>query len=130
MQGSHSSRSYGPEQFARRHGLKLDCVEADMQDLSALPQGSFDLVYQPVSSLYVPDIRQCYREVAGVAKPGGLFFSEHWNPVQMQLAEDQRWIPRITPRRDTEQLTWATSSRYPRSWANSWPRNSSKNHPR
>jgi SAM-dependent methyltransferase len=76
---------------ARRHGLKLDCVEADMQDLSALPPGSFDLVYQPVSSLYVPDIRQCYREVAAVTKPGGLFFSEHWNPVQMQLAEDQRW---------------------------------------
>jgi len=62
-----------------------------MQDLSALPQGSFDLVYQPVSSLYVPDIRRCYREVAGVTKPGGLFFSEHWNPVQMQLAEDRRW---------------------------------------
>src|SRR5689334_1410195 len=72
---------------ARRHGLTLDCVEADMQDLSALPQGSFDLVYQPVSSLYVADIRQCYRQVAAVTRPGGLFFSEHWNPVQMQLAE-------------------------------------------
>lgn len=97
VRGSHSSRAYGPEQFAharqlldpagwfpwrslrtvlclaggggqqgplfaslgyevtvvdlspeqleqdrataRRHGLTLDCVEADMQDLSALPQG-------------------------------------------------------------------------------------------
>ncbi len=76
---------------ARRHGLTLHCVEADMQDLSALAPGSFDLVYQPVSSLYVPDIRRCYRQVAAVAKPGGLFFSEHWNPVQMQLAEDRRW---------------------------------------
>jgi SAM-dependent methyltransferase len=86
-----------PEQLARdrataeRYGLELDCVEADMQDLSALAGRSYDLVFQAVSSLYVPDIRQCYQQVAAVAKPGGLYFSEHWNPVQMQLSEDRRW---------------------------------------
>lgn len=86
-----------PEQLAAdratagRYGLRLDCIEADMQDLSALAGRSFDLVYQAVSSLYVPDIRQCYQQVAAVAKPGGLYFSEHWNPVQMQLSEDRRW---------------------------------------
>jgi len=86
-----------PEQLAQdrataeRHSLRLDCVEADMQDLSVLHGRTFDLVYQAVSSLYVPDIRQCYQQVAAVTKPGGWYFSEHWNPVQMQLAEDQRW---------------------------------------
>jgi SAM-dependent methyltransferase len=76
---------------ARRYALPLQCIEADMQDLSAMNGRCFDLIYQPVSSLYVPDIRQCYRQVAAVAKPGGLYFSEHWNPVQMQLADDQLW---------------------------------------
>jgi SAM-dependent methyltransferase len=86
-----------PEQLAKDHAtarqysLNLECVEADMQDLSALSGRSFDLVYQPISSLYVPDIRQCYRQVATVTRPGGLYFSEHWNPVQMQVADDPRW---------------------------------------
>lgn len=76
---------------AERYGLALECVETDLQDLSALAAEPFDLVFQPVSSLYVPDIRRCYQQVATVTKPGGLYFSEHWNPVQMQLAEDGRW---------------------------------------
>lgn len=86
-----------PEQLAldrttaERYSLKLETIEADMQDLSALGARSFDLVYEPVASLYVPDIRQSYQQVATVTAPGGLFFSEHWNPVQMQLAEDERW---------------------------------------
>ena len=43
-----------------------------MQDLSVLGGRAFDLVYQAVSSLYVPDIRQCYQQVVAVTKPGGL----------------------------------------------------------
>jgi SAM-dependent methyltransferase len=76
---------------AERYGFAIDCVEADLADLSALTGDPFDLVYQPVSSLYVPDVRRCYEQVATVTKPGGLFFSEHWNPVQMQLDEDRPW---------------------------------------
>jgi len=76
---------------AERYGLHLDTVEADMQDLSPLAGRTFDLVYQAVSSLYVPDIRQCYQQVAAVTRRGGWYFSEHWNPVQMQLDEGRRW---------------------------------------
>src|SRR5579875_1156533 len=71
-----------PEQLAtdraaaRRYGLDLTCVEADMLDLSPLRGQTWDLVFQPVSSLYVPDVRQCYRQVAAVTRPGGLYFSE------------------------------------------------------
>jgi SAM-dependent methyltransferase len=76
---------------AERYALRMEIIEADMQDLSALSGRSFDLVYQPAASLYVPDIRQSYQQVATVCEPGGLYFSEHLNPVQMQLAEDERW---------------------------------------
>jgi SAM-dependent methyltransferase len=77
---------------ARRYNLRLECVEADLQSLSAVLRGRhFDLVYQPVSSLYVPDIRTSYEQVAALTTPGALFYSEHWNPVQMQLAVDERW---------------------------------------
>lgn len=76
---------------AEEHGLSLSCVQGDMLDLSALRPQQFDLVYQPVSSLYVPDVRRCYREVARVLRPGGSYFVEHWNPVQMQLSETCLW---------------------------------------
>jgi SAM-dependent methyltransferase len=94
---------------AGRYGLRLECVEADMQDLAVLRGRSFDLVYLPVASLYVPDIERCYQEVAAVTKPGGLFFSEHWNPVQMQLAGDPRWdgrAYRISERQGTGPHPW------------------------
>jgi SAM-dependent methyltransferase len=98
---------------ARRHGLNLECVEADMQNLSPLHGRTFDLVYLPVASLYVPDIERAYEEVAAVTSPGGLFFSEHWNPVQMQLAEDRRWdgrAYRISERQGTGPHPWPPGS--------------------
>jgi len=90
--------------------------------------GSFDLVYQPVSSLYVPDIRQCYRQVAAVTRPGGLFFSEHWNPVQMQLAEGRSASRRAGPPRRQgsgrarSTRTWPAPAAHPRSGCRGSPR--------
>lgn len=50
---------------------------------------SYDLVYQPVSTDYVPDVNAVYREVARVLRPGGQYLVTHWNPVYWQL--DERW---------------------------------------
>ena len=79
------------QEVAGRHGLRICCVQADMLDLSGLPPEAFDLVYQPISSLYVPDVVRCYREVARVLRGGGLYHAEHWNPVQMQVAQSRPW---------------------------------------
>jgi len=109
-----------PEQLAtdrktaRRHGLKLRCVQGDMTDLSHFHGAGFDLVYQPISSLYVPDIRRVYHEVFRVLRPGGYYWVEHWNPMQMQLAESTPWdgeAYRVKYRQDTGQpLAWEHSS--------------------
>ena len=76
---------------AQRYGLSIECIEGDMMDLSALYGRDFDLVYQPISSLYVPDIRRVYHEVFKVLRPGGYYWVEHWNPMQMQLSETMPW---------------------------------------
>jgi SAM-dependent methyltransferase len=95
---------------ARRHGLTINCIQGDMMDLSALHGSNFDLVYQPISSLYVPDIRPVYREVLKVLRPRGYYWVEHWNPAQMQVAESNRWDGegyRIVHRQGTGQpLAW------------------------
>lgn len=57
-----------------------------MDDLSALAAGSFDIVIQPVSTCYVPDVVRVYRQVARVLVPGGLYISQHKQPASLQAA--------------------------------------------
>jgi SAM-dependent methyltransferase len=71
-------------QVAAERGLDLRTVQASMDDLSALGAAGFDLVIQPVSSCYVPDIAAVYREVARVTVPGGLYISQHKQPASLQ----------------------------------------------
>ena len=65
--------------------LKLTTVEASMDDLSMLAEASFDIVIHPVSTCYVPDIGSVYREVARVLVGGGVYVSQHKQPVSLQV---------------------------------------------
>jgi SAM-dependent methyltransferase len=71
-------------QLADEHRLDVRAVEASMDDLSMLAGASFDIVIQPVSTCYVPDVSAVYREVARVAAPGGLYISQHKQPAALQ----------------------------------------------
>lgn len=42
---------------AKRDGLQLVTVEGDMRDLSMFEDEKFDIIFHPISNLYVPDIR-------------------------------------------------------------------------
>ena len=101
---------------ARRHGLEIEFIEADMLDLSSLQGRCFDLVYQPVSACYVPDVRRLYRQVARVLRPGGYYRVEHWNPYQMQLDPAAPWDGQgyrlVEPQgtREPVPLTWLLRS--------------------
>ena len=69
---------------AKERGLALSTVEASMDDLSMLPPGAFEIVIQPVSTCYAPDVAAVYREVARVTAPGGLYISQHKQPASLQ----------------------------------------------
>tara|TARA_R110002111_G_scaffold256979_2_gene324614 strand:+ start:103644 stop:104441 length:798 start_codon:yes stop_codon:yes gene_type:complete len=73
------------EQEARRRGLQVRILETSMDDLSALHEAQFDIVHQPVSTCYVPDVEAVYREVARVMRPGGLYISQHKTPTSLQI---------------------------------------------
>ncbi|HEX8604564.1 MAG TPA: class I SAM-dependent methyltransferase [Pseudoduganella sp.] len=66
---------------AARDGLALDVVQGDMRDLSVFADASFDLVFHPISNLYVPDIRPVWRECFRVLRSGGRLLSSFYNPV-------------------------------------------------
>jgi SAM-dependent methyltransferase len=78
-------------QCAQTHGLSLETRQLDMLDLHPLHGRDFDLVYQPVSANYVPEVRRLYAEVARVLKPGGRYLVEHWNQVYIQMPESGEW---------------------------------------
>jgi SAM-dependent methyltransferase len=75
-------------QVAAERGLDIRTVEASMDDLSALAPGGFDIVVQPVSTCYVPDVAAVYRQVARVIVAGGLYISQHKQPASLQASRD------------------------------------------
>ena len=75
---------------ARLYGYQVRTIQGDMRDLSILPDAHFDCVYQPISTLFVPDLRQVYAGVARVLKPGGLYFADYAPPLTY-LARNQGW---------------------------------------
>ena len=71
-------------QVATARGLQLRTVESSMDDLSMFPSGDFDVVIQPVSTCYVPDVRAVYRAVARVTAAGGAVHQPHKQPTSLQ----------------------------------------------
>jgi SAM-dependent methyltransferase len=65
---------------AQRDGLRLETVEGDMRDLSRFAAASFDLVFHPVSNLFVPAVRPVWAEAARVLRPGGVLLAGFMNP--------------------------------------------------
>jgi SAM-dependent methyltransferase len=72
---------------ARRRGLTVRTIESSMDKLSMLADQRFDIVHQPVSTCYVPDIAAVYGEVARVLRDGGLYISQHKQPTSLQIVE-------------------------------------------
>lgn len=66
---------------AEREALPLRTVEGDAADLSMFPASSFDLVFNPVSTVFMADVRAVWRECARVLRPGGILMTGSMNPV-------------------------------------------------
>ena len=66
---------------ADRDGLTLETIEGDAADLSTLEAGSFDLVFNPCSTVFMADVRAVWRECARVLRPGGILMTGSMNPV-------------------------------------------------
>lgn len=65
---------------AERDGLALRTVRGDMADLRGFDAGSFDLVFHPVSNVFVADVLPVWRECHRVLRPGGRLLAGFMNP--------------------------------------------------
>lgn len=60
---------------AEREGYAIRIVRADMTKPLPLEDGSFDLIFHPVSNCYIRDVLPLWRECARVLRPGGLLMA-------------------------------------------------------
>jgi SAM-dependent methyltransferase len=94
---------------ARRDGLRLVTVEGDMRDLSSFEDGSFDLVFHPVSNCFCPEVRPVWREAFRVLRPGGVLLAGFNNPAiylfDDPLAVQGEFVVRYHLPFDARQLT-------------------------
>lgn len=66
---------------AERDQLAIITVHGDMADLTQFPDGRFDLIFHPVSNVFVPDVRPVWRESYRVLRPGGTLLAGFTNPI-------------------------------------------------
>lgn len=71
-------------EMAKARGLVVRTVQATMEDLDVLRGERFQAVIQPVSTCYVPDVKVVFAQIADVLEPGGLYVSQHKQPVSLQ----------------------------------------------
>ena len=68
-------------EIAARENLAIRIEHGNMCDLSRFEDGSFELVLNPPSLFYVPDVMPVFREVYRVLKTGGSFIMISTNPI-------------------------------------------------
>ncbi len=78
-------------EVAAREQLDLTTVQGNMADLSAFPDGSFDLIFHPVSNCYAPAVRPVWRECARVLRSGGTLLAGFNNSVVYIFDEEALW---------------------------------------
>jgi len=78
-------------EVAARERLDITTVQGDMADLSAFCDGSFDLIFHPVSNCYAPAVRPVWRECARVLRSGGILLAGFNNPVTYIFDQEALW---------------------------------------
>ena len=66
---------------AEREALSLRTVEGDAADLSLFNDACFDLVFNPCSTVFMPDVHAVWRECSRILRPGGILMTGSMNPV-------------------------------------------------
>ncbi len=66
---------------AIRDDLQLDIVQGDMRSLHMFADETFDLIFHPISNLYIPDVNPVWQECYRVLKSNGKLLASFYNPI-------------------------------------------------
>ena len=68
-------------EIAERENLSIEIVKGNMCDLSVFEDGCFDMIINPPSLMYVPDLSVVFKECYRVTAVGGTFILMAPNPI-------------------------------------------------
>jgi SAM-dependent methyltransferase len=116
-------------EVAAREGLDLCTIEGDMRDLSMVADASFDLIFHPVSNVFIPDVLPVWKEAYRVLRPGGALLAGFCNPVMyifdfIKLDQGEMVVQHSLPYSDLEDMDeelreeWMTHN-HPLEWSHS-----------
>jgi len=74
-------------EVAAHYQIPIQTLQGDMRDLSSLPAQGFDIVWQPYSLNFVPNVHLVFQEVARVLQYNGLYHFNCANPFVSGLTE-------------------------------------------
>ena len=72
---------YSPKQLesertvAEREGYRIEIIRADMTKRLPFEDGTFDLIFHPVSNCYVEEVKPIWKECYRILKKGGILLS-------------------------------------------------------
>ena len=72
-------------EVAKREGLEINLVQGDMADLNQFEDGSVDVVFNPCSNCFAPDLAPVWRECFRVLRPGGVLMTGICNPIMFSF---------------------------------------------
>ncbi len=82
---------------AAREGYAIRIVHADMTKPLPFEDGSFDLIFHPVSNCYVREVEPVFRECFRVLKTGGVLLCGLGNEVNYLVDENETVISNAMP---------------------------------
>lgn len=90
----NSPRQLEQDRFvAERDGLNITTIEGDMADLTAFADESFDLIVNPISNVFIPNVLPVWVESYRVLRHGGALLTGFMNPdtyiFDRELLDDQ-----------------------------------------
>jgi hypothetical protein len=66
---------------AEHYGYPVETICANIRDLPAIDDASFDLVYQGPSMSWIPSVHEVYSGVSRIIRPGGQYRVDFGNPA-------------------------------------------------
>ncbi|MFW5865360.1 MAG: class I SAM-dependent methyltransferase [Candidatus Izemoplasmataceae bacterium] len=83
--------------FAKKAGYEITIVHHDMTKILPFNDESFDLVFHPVSNVYIETVEGLFKEIARVLKPNGVLLAGFDNGINFLVEEDEKSIVNSMP---------------------------------
>ena len=94
----YSSKQVETERMvAEREGYDITIIQGDMTKPLPFEDGTFDLIFHPVSNCYVKEVRPIWKECFRVLKPGGYLISGVDHYINYVVDPDEKEIVNSLP---------------------------------